>query len=41
MYVYPANSPFTARLDEFGQVIVRLKRVGGKPIPFEGKWRIK
>ena len=30
----PANSPFTARLDEFGQVIVRLKRFGGKPIPF-------
>ena len=29
----PVNSPFTARLDEFGQVIVRLKRVGRKPIP--------
>ena len=29
----PANSPFTASVDEFGRVMVRLKRVGGKPIP--------
>ena len=29
----PANSPFTARLDEFGQVIVRLNRDRGKYYP--------
>ncbi len=28
--VDPAKSPFTASLDEFGQVVVKLKRLGGK-----------
>ena len=28
----PANSSFTARVDEYGRVMVRLKRLGGRPV---------
>ena len=31
--IKPLKAPFTATLDKFGWVIVRLKRVGGKTVP--------